>query len=288
MKIVSFPMLFFMLVTGIFMVTATENNVDRSKRTRPWVSKSDRPNGHCRYAYSADGFNQDRDDVAGSAMTLALFDRAGIADQIVHFHFNTNFGGEPKHAEEHRKSVLQTAVLFGIIKEENGDDAFFDVSRSEKERADAISHLAKQISLSTKRKPLMMICAGGVQVPYLALKKAIENGAGKEALQSVTFLSHATANEQTASKNHENKDYHNNWDNLKLLTPGSRFIDSTSPWSMGEGKAESINPKIQQHGSKVPDRNARELLPGNGWPVMVCMWKDLVFQVRKENGCLGA
>jgi hypothetical protein len=35
-------------------------------------------------------------------MTIAIFDRLGLDDRIVHFHFNTNFGGEPKLAEEHR------------------------------------------------------------------------------------------------------------------------------------------------------------------------------------------
>jgi hypothetical protein len=61
-----------------------------------------------RYAYSCDGYNQDRDDIAASAMTIAIIDRLGLADRIVHFHFNTNFGGKPTHAAEHRKSVLQT------------------------------------------------------------------------------------------------------------------------------------------------------------------------------------
>jgi len=132
-----------------------------------------------RYAYSADGFNQDRDDIAASAMTLALFDKAGLSDRLFHFHFNTNFGGEPKHAEEHRKSVLQTALLFGIIKEENGDDGFFDVSRSEQERRAAIAHIARQIRISSASDPLRMICAGGVQTYYLAVQEAIQEGAGK-------------------------------------------------------------------------------------------------------------
>ena len=83
-----------------------------------------------RYAYSADGYNQDRDDVAGSAMVVALFDRIGWGDRLVHFHFNTNFGGQPTHAEEHRKSVLWTAKLFGMIDEVDADDGYFDVSRS--------------------------------------------------------------------------------------------------------------------------------------------------------------
>ena len=42
-----------------------------------------------RYAYSCDGYNQDRDDVAGSAMVIAIFDRAGLATNLVHFHFNS-------------------------------------------------------------------------------------------------------------------------------------------------------------------------------------------------------
>ncbi len=222
-----------------------------------------------RYAYSCDGYNQDRDDVAASAMTLALFDRAGIAEQIVHFHFNTNFGGEPKHADEHRKSVLQTAVLFGIIQEENGDDAFFDVSRSEKERKDAIAHLAKQMGRSSKNSPLIMICAGGVQVPWLALKKAIEDGASPGVLSSITFLSHSTANEQTCRKKSDHPDYRNNWDDLKRLSPESTFIDSTSPLVNGRkdgGLNQSQNSTAweQSPRSKRPGSTAWQWLAGYG------------------------
>ena len=36
----------------------------------------------CRYAYSCDGYNQDRDDIAASAMAVALFDKHGIADRL--------------------------------------------------------------------------------------------------------------------------------------------------------------------------------------------------------------
>ncbi len=182
-----------------------------------------------RYAYSCDGFNQDRDDIAASAMTLALFDRAGLAGRIVHYHFNTNFGGEPTHAAEHRKSVLETAVLLGIIEEVNGDDSFFDVSQSEQERLDAINHLSEQIMKASKKEPLMIFAAGGVQLPYLSLIKAIGNGAKKKALESVVFVSHAAANEQTRRKNSPNPDFHNNWDNLKELSPYVQFIDYTSP-----------------------------------------------------------
>ncbi|MGB5822382.1 MAG: hypothetical protein WBG90_23060, partial [Saonia sp.] len=181
------------------------------------------------YAYSCDGFNQDRDDVAASAMTLAVFDRVGLADRIVHFHFNTNFGGKPTHAEEHRKSALQTAVFFGITEEENGDDVFFDVAQSQGERTEAINHLAAQISMANKKEPLMIFAAGGVQLPYLALKKAIKEGAKKSAMKSIIFVSHARANEQTRLKNSSNTDYHNNWDDLKQLSSHVQFIDYTSP-----------------------------------------------------------
>ncbi len=182
-----------------------------------------------RYAYSCDGYNQDRDDVAASAMTLALFDRVGMTDRIVHFHFNTNFGGEPRHAEEHRKSVLETAVLFGIIKEVNGNDAYFDVSRSDEEKKAAIAHLAGQIINASKKKPLMIFAAGGVQVPYAALKKAIDDGATQKALQSVSFVSHAQANEVTRNTNGPNPDFSYNWNDLKQLSPFVQFIDYTSP-----------------------------------------------------------
>lgn len=186
-------------------------------------------NANYKYAYSCDGYNQDRDDIAASAMTLAIFDKIGLADRIVHFHFNTNFGGKPTHAEEHRKSALQTAVLFGIIEEENGDDAFFDIARSEKERTEAIDHLAAQIKKANKKEPLMIFAAGGVQVPYLALKKAIDQGVKRKSLQSIIFVSHAQANEKTRRKNDPNPDYRNNWDDLKKISPHVQFVDYTSP-----------------------------------------------------------
>ncbi len=189
-----------------------------------------------RYAYSTDGFNQDRDDVAGSAMAVALFDKAGLSDRVAHFHFNTNFGGKPSHAEEHRKSVLQTGVLFGMIEAENAADAYFDVSRSKEERLAAIEHLSIQMSNSTLEEPLIMICAGGVQTVYLALEKAIQDGAQKETLSSTTFLSHGKANEITARKKSDNPDYHNNWASLELLLPNARFIDYTS--SLVNGRRE--------------------------------------------------
>ncbi len=181
---------------------------------------------HFRYAYSADGYNQDRDDVAGSAMALALFDRLGWRERLVHFHFNTNFGGAPQHAEEHRKSVLETAVLFGMIDEVNGDDGYFDVSRSPAEKSATIEHLANEICNSTARNPLMVFCAGGVQVPYAALERAIARGAAPEALQAVTFLSHSIANEQTHRKGHP--DFGVNWSNLIKLSPYPTFVDHSS------------------------------------------------------------
>ncbi len=186
-----------------------------------------------RFAYSADGYNQDRDDVAGSAMVVALFDRAGFGDQLVHIHFNTNFGGPPKHADAHRKSVLETAVLFGMISDVGGDDGYFDVSESPEEKQAAIDHLANEIKKSTKNKPLWIFCAGGVQVPYTSLVKAVNEGASEKTLQSVTFISHGNANEKTANKDHENTDFHNNWDDLVKVSPYVNFIDHTSPLMNG-------------------------------------------------------
>lgn len=215
-----------------------------------------KPQRNYYYAYSCDGFNQDRDDVAGSAMTLALFDRAGLSDRIVHFHFNTNFGGEPKHAGEHRKSVLETAVLFKIIQDVNGKDAFFDVSSSEDEKNAAVAHLSVQFRKATKKEPLMIFAAGGVQVPYAALKKAIDDGASKKALQFVTFISHAKANEQTARKNSPNPDYQKNWDDLKLLSPDVHFIDYTSPLVNGRREG-GVNQSQNSTGWEQSPRSKR-------------------------------
>lgn len=190
-----------------------------------------------RYAYACDGFNQDRDDIAASAMTVALFDKAGLTKRLIHYQFNSNFGGAPTHAEEHRKSALQTAVLFGVIKEENAtDDAFFDLSRSPEEKQAAIKHLTAQMRASTPDEPLMMICAGGVQVPYAALKLAIEEGASAEALRSLVFRSHSQANEMAARKNTEHPEYAPNWLSLKELSPTSTFVDHTSPLTNGRRK----------------------------------------------------
>ncbi len=218
MKTINFSTFFLICLVWPFSISARGKNKDQTK-----------PHGNYRYAYSCDGYNQDRDDIAGSAMTLAIFDRAGLADRIVHFHFNTNFGGKPTHAEEHRKSVLETAVLFGIIKEVNGDDAYFDVSLSDEEKKAAIAHLANQIRKASKRKPLMIFAAGGVQVPYTALKKAIGDGASKKALQNVVFVSHTDANEKTRKISDTNPEYSYNWDDLVQLSPDVKFIGFKSP-----------------------------------------------------------
>ncbi len=194
-----------------------------------------------RFAYSADGFNQDRDDVAGSAMSLALFDRGGFHKQLVHYHFNTNFGGPPKHADEHRRSVLETGVLFGFIEAVDAKDGFFDVSESQEEKSAAINHLASEIINSAPDRPLWVFCGGGVQVPYAALSKAIQNGAGEPALRSVTFISHSPPNEWTSDKNHEDPSMHVNWVNLVRLSPFPAFFNYKSP-VMNENKEGGMNP----------------------------------------------
>ena len=154
-----------LILMAISFVTSAQKQIKDKENDHP----QNKPQLNYNCAYTCDGYNQDRDDIAASAMTLAIFDRVGLADRVVHFHFNTNFGGKPTHAEEHRKSVLETAVLFGIIKEVDGDDAFFDVSRSDDEKKEAIAHLAGQIRKAGKRKPLMIFAAGGVH--YIVFDK---------------------------------------------------------------------------------------------------------------------
>lgn len=214
------------------------------------LSQDSLPIGKYKYAYSCDGFNQDRDDVAGSAMTLAIFDKLKMSKQLVHYHFNTNFGGAPKHAEDHCKSVLQTAVLFKIIKSENDtSDAFFDVSASEKEKQAAINHLAKQILKASKKEPLMIFCAGAVQLPYFALRKAIEMGASKENLSSLVYVSHSLFNEKAGRG--DNPD---NWTKLKTVTPLAHFIDYTSPIMNGR-RDGGVNKTQNETGWNQAPRN---------------------------------
>jgi hypothetical protein len=160
------------------------------------------------------------------------------ATHLVHFHFNTSFGGVPTHAEEHRKSMLWTAVLFGMIKEENADDGFFDVSRSPEEKAAAIKHLAREIGKSTADRPLMIFCGGGVQVPCSALELAIAEGASPAALKAVTFVSHSIANERDHKKGHP--EYERNWSVLIRLSPHPRFLDHTSPLVNGRRTGEPV------------------------------------------------
>jgi hypothetical protein len=174
-------------------------------------------------------------------MSLALFDRGGFHDQLVHFHFNTNFGGGPRHADEHRRSVLETGVLFGFIDAVDAEDGFFDVSESKKEEHAAIDHLANEIIRSTPDSPLWVFCGGGVQLPYAALYKAIEDGAEESALKSVAFISHSPSNEWVSDKNHEDSSIHVNWVNLVRISPFPRFINYKSP-VMNENKTGGLNP----------------------------------------------
>jgi hypothetical protein len=216
-----------------------------------------------RYGYSADGYNQDRDDVAASAMALALLDKSGLADRLVHFHFNTNFGGEPSHADDHRSSAPETEVLRGIIENVDGDDAFFDVSRPE-EKAAAIEHLADEFRKSSAEHPMKLYCAGGVQVPFAALKRAIEQGASEDALRAITFVSHSKANENTRSKENANKDSHPNWHTLKELTPLSKFVDYTPPLVNGRRKG-GVHPSQNSTGWNQAPRSRRGVVEPWQW-----------------------
>jgi hypothetical protein len=150
-----------------------------------------------RIALSSDGNYHDRDDICATAVTIAIFASAGVADQLVYYGhsdhiWETNAGRE----EEMRKSSEETAKKYGGF----NMDVFFNAKQ---ETSDAINALAAEINASSADDPLWLIGAGPMEVIGRAINKSQQN-----KRQFVTVISHSNWNNEHAAEQHNG--YHFN------------------------------------------------------------------------------
>lgn len=141
-----------------------------------------------RIAYSADGNYNDPDDWASSPMVLAILERAGLRERLVHFDYNcilprTDKQWEKKNAD----SVLGAAERFGYAPR-----LFHDCQTDLQAAVDSI---ARAINESTAENPLYFILAGPMEVPALGIEKS-----DPQRRQHVYCISHSRWNDGFSSQ----------------------------------------------------------------------------------------
>ena len=150
-----------------------------------------------RIAVSSDGNYHDRDDICATAVTIAIFASAGVADQLVYYgHSDHIWETNAAREEEMRKSSEETAKKYGGFTM----DVFFNAKQ---QTNDAINALAAAINASSADDPLWILGAGPMEVIGRAINKSQQN-----KRQFVTVISHSNWNNEHAAVHHNG--YHFN------------------------------------------------------------------------------
>ncbi|MEO0644845.1 MAG: hypothetical protein AAFZ17_01615 [Cyanobacteria bacterium J06650_10] len=141
-----------------------------------------------RIAYSADG-NADPDDIGATPAGLAMLAHAGLQNNLVHYHVNSQVWKKPNAKEEKmRDSAFGSASRMGF-----NQKSFFDVAQEYRKQGDdnaATRHLANQINASSANDPLYIVAAGPMEAVYQAVKLANTN---KRSF--VKVISHSSIND---------------------------------------------------------------------------------------------
>ncbi|NIJ44232.1 hypothetical protein FHR24_000671 [Wenyingzhuangia heitensis] len=153
-----------------------------------------------RIACSADGNAQpdleytgtynyaDPDDWGATPAALAMLAKLKLQDKLVHFSYN-NFMPSPPHTTV--RNYMKEGVDGSIKRWNYNPNLFFDVGIQKKE---AITHLKKQLEISTPNNPLFFINMGPSEFLYQAVQQTIKEG-HSEALSHVYILSHSNYND---------------------------------------------------------------------------------------------
>ncbi len=142
------------------------------------------PGENDRIGWSADGNMHDPDDWSATALALAIFDKMGWHDKLVHFDYNNRLDNslEWKEAENYESTI-------GGAKRFNFNEAvFFDDQRALEA---AIEHAKEEINKSHPGSKFWYVQAGPFEVAYQAILRA-----DPEKRKYCILVSHAEINER--------------------------------------------------------------------------------------------
>jgi hypothetical protein len=199
-----------------------------------------------RVALSNNGNKHDCDDIAASAVTIALLAKTGNAGKLAYCDYadhiwasaaaSTCQGGSASRETKMRDSTLGTAQRYGGF----NTTVFFNA------RANtplAVARLTAAINASTSSNPLWILAAGPMEVVGRALYTAASS-----RRQYVTVVSHSTWNDNHADR------------------PYSNEQPQHSGWTLDEIRRMSSPPKVVH----LPDQNAYLNTPFSTYYV----WRD--------------
>ncbi len=148
------------------------------------VTVAQLPDENDRIGWSADGNMHDPDDWSATALALAIFDKMGWHEKLVHFDYNNRLDRtlEWKEAENY-ESTIGGAKRFGF-----NEEIFFDDQR---ELEAAIEHAKEEINKSSSDNKFWYVQAGPFEVAYQALLRA-----DPEKRKYCILVSHAEINER--------------------------------------------------------------------------------------------
>ena len=138
-----------------------------------------------RLAVSADGNNNDRDDIGATPMALAILAKAGSTakSKLVHYEYNDFIWGSNYYQKiDMTNSAKGAATVFGF-----SSTIFFSVIDNP---SAAYNHLANEINKSSSTNPLYILAMG----PMASICEAIKRSYSSRR-QYVTVISHSTWNE---------------------------------------------------------------------------------------------
>lgn len=144
-----------------------------------------------RLAIVADGNSPDPDDLAGTAVSLALLRGANLSERLVHYSHSCDLvrGTRISEDAERERHFLMQASCDVTARRWGGYEklTFFDASWQQKE---TIEHLSQAIEESSEENPLWIVEAGEPDIIGFALEAV-----PKEKCKYVKIITHHKAND---------------------------------------------------------------------------------------------
>lgn len=139
--------------------------------------------------YSADGNQNDEDDIAATPLALAIFAKRGWQSQLIHFSYNNcpMIGRETKPAE-HKASVEGTAARFGY---DTNVTRFFNCQVDSQWNA-AVDHAVEVIKSTGEGQKFYWVQAGPHEFAFRVLTQVKKSA--PEKLRNVVLVSHSGVN----------------------------------------------------------------------------------------------
>ncbi|MGB7324685.1 MAG: hypothetical protein WBD31_07425, partial [Rubripirellula sp.] len=139
--------------------------------------------------YSADGNQNDEDDIAATPLALAIFAKRGWQSQLVHFSYNNcPMSGRGAKPAEHKASVQGTAARFGY---NTNVTRLFDCQVDSQWNA-AVAQAVEVIKCTGDGKKFYWIQAGPHEFAFRVLTQVKKSA--PEKLRNVVLVSHSGVN----------------------------------------------------------------------------------------------